>query len=223
MSRKMFIPKLHYISQGHTAEEHIKNIRRACIAGATLVQLRLKSLPEKNLLKYAEEAREITLQFKTRLIINDYYKIAKATKADGIHLGKEDACAKVARNHLESWQIVGSTANTLDDCKKLLEKKPDYIGLGPFRFTKTKENLSPVLGLKAYSVILSALQSSTPIIAVGGITLKDTPGLINTGVYGIATSSAITEDFNNIPLFHQILNETSTTEAIAKINSKIYL
>lgn len=219
----MFIPNLHYISQGATAEEHISNIRQACIAGMTLVQLRLKNMSEKELLKYAEQAREITHHFHARLIINDHYKIAKAAKADGVHLGKNDTCTKIARAFLASWQIVGGTANTLEDCHNLINKKVDYIGLGPFRFTKTKENISPILGLKGYTEIITALQTNTPVIAIGGITLNDVPRLIKTGVYGIAASGEITKDFNSISLFHQTLNSASAVEPIGKNDLKIYL
>ena len=147
----MTIPKLHYISQGATVKEHLEHIQKACSAGAELVQLRLKNLSEKKILKAATEAREITGHFQTRLIINDHYKIAKEVKADGVHLGKTDTCPTEARKHLYTWQMIGGTANTLEDCETLIKKEVDYIGLGPFRFTDTKDNLSPVLGLEGYT------------------------------------------------------------------------
>lgn len=208
----MTINKLHYISQGATPKEHLENIQNACQSGAELVQLRLKNISDKKILKAAEEAREITNHYQTRLIINDHYKVGKAIKADGVHLGKTDACPTEARKHLYTWQIIGGTANTLEDCKVLLEKQVDYIGLGPFRFTNTKENLSPVLGLNGYLTILEELQTETPIIAIGGITLEDVTAILDTGVSGIATSGEITKDFNRISKFHQLLNAGSSQE-----------
>ena len=80
------IPKLHYISQGNTLKEHLDNIQKACSSGSELVQLRLKNISEKKCLKLATEAREITSHFQTRLIINDYYKIAKAIKHIALRL-----------------------------------------------------------------------------------------------------------------------------------------
>ena len=68
----MTIPKLHYISQGSTPIAHLENIQKACASGAELVQLRLKNVSEKNILKLAKEAREMTSFFQTRLIINDH-------------------------------------------------------------------------------------------------------------------------------------------------------
>lgn len=199
------IPKLHYISQGETPEQHLENIEKACTHGAELVQLRLKNEDENTLLKTAERARGITKKFQTKLIINDHYKIAKAVQADGVHLGKTDACPRVARQHLYDWQIIGGTANNLQDCQELMNKKVDYIGLGPFRFTSTKRNLSPILGLEGYVSLLNELHSETPIIAIGGITLHDIPELLKTGIYGVAVSGAITNDFNNIKAFQKIL------------------
>ena len=199
------IPNLHYISQGETVGQHLENILKACTHGAELIQLRLKNEDENTLLKTAEKAREITKKFQTKLIINDHYKIAKAIQADGVHLGKTDACPRVARQHLYDWQIIGGTANNLQDCQVLMNKKVDYIGLGPFRFTSTKKNLSPILGLEGYVSLLNELHSETPIIAIGGITLHDIPELLKTGIYGVAVSGAITKDFETIKAFQQIL------------------
>ena len=90
------IPKLHYISQGNSPKEHLENIQKACSSGAELVQLRLNSVSEKKYLKIANEAREITSHFQTRLILNNHYKIAKEVKADGVHIENIDFCATTA-------------------------------------------------------------------------------------------------------------------------------
>jgi len=215
----MIINKLHYISQGTTPKEHLENIQQACVSGAELVQLRLKNLSKKKILKIAEEAREITTNYQTRLIINDHYKIAIQVKADGVHLGKKDACPTAVRKELASWQIIGGTANTLEDCKTLIKKQVDYIGLGPFRFTNTKENLSPVLGLNGYLSVLEELKTEVPIIAIGGITLEDVTAILKTGVSGIATSGEVTKDFNKISKFHQLLKAGSAKEKKYDINN----
>ncbi|WP_405293289.1 thiamine phosphate synthase [Algibacter sp. Ld11] len=206
------ITNLHYISQGKTPQEHLNNIHSACAAGAELVQLRLKSMDTKTVLETAKKAREITSHFQTRLIINDYYKVAAEVKADGVHLGKSDTSPTIARKALASWQIIGGTANTLEDCKKLIDNKVDYIGLGPFRFTETKGNLSPVLGEKGYATIISELKTKTPIIAIGGITLNDVLDIMITGVYGLAVSGDISRDFNKIGKFKELINGSKPQE-----------
>lgn len=208
----MIIPKLHYISQGNTPKEHLENIQKACSSGAELVQLRLKNISEKKHLKWAQEAREITSHFQTRLIINDDYKIAKTVKADGVHLGSTDVCPTVARTHLYTWQMIGGSAHNLQDCENLISKDVDYISLGPFRFTNTKANIPTILGLNGYTAIMDVLKTETAVLAVGGITTADVKDLLATGISGLAVSEAITRDFNNIKLFHELLNASSTAE-----------
>ena len=214
------IPKLHYISQGQTHKEHLENIQKACTSGAELVQLRLKNVSENKVLKLAQQAREITSHFQTRLIINDYYKVAKEIKADGVHLGKTDTCPLIARKELYTWQIIGGTANTLQDCQALINKEVDYIGLGPFKFTETKANLSPILGLEGYAAIIDALQTETPILGIGGVTLDDVTAILETGISGIAVSGEVTQDFDRIKKFNQLLNASSTKELKYTLNKK---
>jgi thiamine-phosphate pyrophosphorylase len=206
------IPKLHYITQGNTQKEHLENIQYAGSAGAELVQLRLKNTSENKILKIAEEARQITSHFQTRLLINDHYKIAREVKADGVHLGQTDTCPTIARKHLYTWQIIGGTANTLEECETLIGKEVDYISLGPFRLTTTKDNTPPVLDLQGYTEIIKALKTKTPIIGVGGITTKDVTDILETGISGIAVSGEITRDFNIIRVFNQLLKASSTEE-----------
>ncbi|WP_035090923.1 thiamine phosphate synthase [Aquimarina macrocephali] len=205
----MIIPKLHYISQGNSSKEHLENIQKACTSGIELVQLCLKNVSEKKFLKLAKEAREITSHFQTRLIIKDHYKIAKEVKADGLHLGKIDSYPTI-RKDLYTWQIIGGTANTLQDCKTLIGKEVDYIGLEHFRSTTTNDDLS--LGLNGYTAITEALKTKTPIIGIGGITTEDVADILETGVSGIAVSEEITQNFNTIRTFNQLLNASSTEE-----------
>jgi thiamine-phosphate pyrophosphorylase len=208
----MMIPKLHYISEGSSPKEHLENIQKACSSGSELVQLRLKNVSKKEFLKFATAAREITSHFQTRLIINDHYKIAKAIKADGVHLGQSDSCPTIARAYLYNWQIIGGTANTMQDCETLIHKNVDYISLGPFRFTTSKESLSSALGLNGYTVIMEALKTEIPIIGFGEITAQDVTDLLVTGISGIALAKEITGDFNSIRRFNQLLNASSTAE-----------
>jgi len=207
----MTIPKLHYISQGNSAKDHVENIQKACTSGAELVQLNLKNVSEKKYLKIAKEVIEITAHFQTRLILCDHYKIAKEIKADGVYLEKTDTCPTIVRKHLYTWQMIGATANNLQDCEALIDKEVDYIGLGPYKLT-TKENDCKALGLNGYTVITEELNTETPIIGFGGITTKDVTEILETGVSGIAVATEITQDFNSINTFHQLLKASSTEE-----------
>jgi thiamine-phosphate pyrophosphorylase len=134
------------------------------------------------------------VRFDAKLIINDNVTLAHEILADGVHLGKTDMKPDEARSILGENFIIGGTANTFDDIYFLQSEEVDYIGLGPFRFTTTKEKLSPILGIEGYERIIKKCREenvSIPIIAIGGIKSEDVRELIKVGVYGVAVSSAI--------------------------------
>ena len=111
-----------------------------------------------------------------------------------MHLGKHDMPVAEARRLLGNGFIIGGTANTFDDVKMHYEAGADYIGCGPFRFTTTKKNLSPILGLEGYRRIVSQMKEAginLPIVAIGGITREDIPAILQTGVTGVALSGTI--------------------------------
>lgn len=186
---------LHYISQGESVQEQLKNIHKTLDHGYDWIQLRFKSNSKEDLINLAEASKLLCDAYCATLIINDHVDLAKEIDADGVHLGLTDMKIKEAREILGSGKIIGGTANTLDDALQRVEEKCDYIGLGPYKFTTTKENLSPVLGLEGYKEIATALSKKkikTPIYAIGGIQIEDIKPLLKTGVHGIAVSKLLT-------------------------------
>ena len=138
--------------------------------------------------------RALCDQYEATLILDDVVRMVPVIGADGVHLGKQDMPVDEARKLLGPDKIIGGTANTFEDVKRLAQQGANYIGCGPFRFTTTKKNLSPLLGLEGYAAILEQMrqqQIDLPLIAIGGITVEDVPDLIDLGVSGIAISGAI--------------------------------
>ncbi len=187
------IGRLQFISQENPRITHLQSIEAACQGGVKWIQLRVKNKPLAQVKALAEDAKSICLQWGARLIINDYPQIAEAIGADGLHLGKEDMPLQQARQLVGSM-IIGQTANTFEDVWRHALNGADYVGLGPFAYTTTKEKLSPILGLKGYQQILHRCREegiNIPLIAIGGIELKDIAAIMATGVHGIAVSSLI--------------------------------
>ena len=90
--------------------------------------------------------------------------------------------------------IIGGTANTFEDILQLADSGVDYIGLGPFKFIKTKKNLKPILGIEKYIEIINLCNKRAidiPIMAIGGIQFNDIVKLFESGIHGVAVSSAI--------------------------------
>ena len=146
------------------------------------------------------------------MIIYNDYKIARAVKADGVHLETADTASMKARIHLYTWQIIGGTANTIQDCKTLINTQVDYITLGPFRAIDTEGKVNTTLGLKGYTAIVEALNTKTPIIGRGSITTKDISEILNTGISGVAVADEITQNFDIVKTFNQLLSASSTEE-----------
>lgn len=189
------IGKLHYISQISAKGTYLTAIENALNAGCKWIQLRMKDQPLESILATALIARELCNHHQAKLIINDHPQIALTAKADGLHLGLLDMSVPEARKITGKQMIIGGTANTLKHILQRVAEGVDYIGLGPFRFTKTKKNLSPILGLQGYQNLIGEVEKigiSIPIIAIGGIELADVCAIMETGIYGVAVSGAIT-------------------------------
>ncbi|BAO56338.1 thiamin-phosphate pyrophosphorylase [Nonlabens marinus S1-08] len=204
------IPKLHYISNAETPQDHLDNIQKACSAGIELVQLDMRHVKKAAVLKLSKDVQAITSHFQTRLIITGHYKIAKTIKADGVFLEKTDACPTLVRKQLFPWQSIGASTHTLQDCESLLKKEVDYIALGPFKTFDDTQTIA--LGLNGYTAIAEALTTETPLIGFGNIATDDVKNILETGISGIAVSQEIKADFNLIKTYHQLLNASSTQE-----------
>lgn len=207
------IAKLQYISQENEAADHLAQIERFCEGGGKWVQLRMKAVSAELFMETAQAARKICDRYQAKLIINDNVQIARTVKADGVHLGSEDMHPTLARELLGEKAIIGGTANTFYDIEQLAKAKVDYVGLGPYRFTPTKKNLSPVIGPEGLEVIMAYCKEyriDIPIVAVGGIRESDLDTVLSCGAYGIAVSgmlSGMGDKTEQIQRIHNILED----------------
>jgi thiamine-phosphate pyrophosphorylase len=181
--------RIYFITHKTDKYSYIESAKLALDCGIRLIQLRMKHSSESEILKTAFILKEECEKYQAKLIINDNSELAFKIGADGVHLGQKDEEISLARNVLKPFQIIGRTCNTKEQILKAYEEGADYIGLGPYRFTSTKENLSPILGLEGYKDI----DVDIPIYAIGGIRLEDVEKLSQTKIYGIALSSLILE------------------------------
>lgn len=173
---------------------YLDSIRLALDGGCRWVQLRVKNATIDELRPMALEAQRMCREAGATFIIDDQVELVKEIGADGVHLGKNDMPVAEARKILGPDFIIGGTANTFEDVKMHYESGANYIGCGPFRFTTTKEKLSPVLGIEGYRDIVKKMREegiNLPIVAIGGITADDIPGIMQTGVTGIALSGTV--------------------------------
>lgn len=185
---------LQYISHFTPQISYAEGIRMALEGGCRWIQLRMKDAPAEEIVACAEEVIPLCRRHGAKFLLDDHVELVRQLGADGVHLGKNDMPVDEARKILGPDIIIGGTANTIEDIIRLHKQGADYIGCGPFRFTTTKKNLSPILGLDGYKSIVLKMKElgiDLPIVAIGGITVEDIPAVMETGVSGIALSGAI--------------------------------
>lgn len=202
---------LQFISHYTERYSYLDSIRLALEGGCRWIQLRMKDTPDEEVRPVAIEALQMCRDVGATFIIDDRVELVKELSADGVHLGKNDMPISEARKVLGSAFIIGGTANTFEDVKAHYEASANYIGCGPFRFTTTKKNLSPVLGLEGYRHIVEQMEEANihlPIVAIGGITAEDIPAIMQTGVTGIALSGTILHAEKPIDEMKKIINIT---------------
>ena len=162
--------------------------------GCRWIQLRMKDAEEAEIERVARRFLPECRRKRAVFVIDDHVELALRVGADGVHLGKYDMLIDEARRLAGGNFIIGGTANTFEDVQRLAAQGADYIGCGPFRFTTTKKNLAPMLGIEGYKRILSRMKEhgiGLPLVAIGGITCDDIPQLMEAGVTGIALSGSI--------------------------------
>ena len=200
---------LQFISHYTDKYSYLDSIRLALQGGCRWIQLRMKDATDDEVRPVAIEAQKLCKQYGATFISDDRVALVKELQADGVHLGKNDMPISEARRLLGPDYIIGGTANTIWDVKAHYAAGADYIGCGPFRFTTTKQKLSPVLGLNGYRRIIIEMRAAhidLPIVAIGGITKDDIPAILATGITGIALSGTVLRAANPIDEMKHLTN-----------------
>ena len=200
--------QVQFISHHNERYGYLDSVRIALLGGCRWIQLRMKNATDDEVRPIAIEAQRLCREADATFIIDDRVELVRELGADGVHLGKNDMPIAAARQLLGPGFIIGGTANTFADVKAISEAGGDYVGCGPFRFTTTKEKLSPILGLDGYRHIVSRMQAEgifIPIVAIGGIEADDIQPILATGVTGIALSGAVLRADNPVEKMKEIV------------------
>ncbi len=203
---------LQFITNSTSVEGTIEQARLALMGGCRWIQVRMKEADDKMIILAASTVLQMCNKVGAKLIIDDKVELVTKIGAHGVHLGQNDMSPSLARKLLGSEKIIGFTVNNMDHAKQALNEPISYIGIGPWRFTTTKQKLAPVLGAEGIKNIISYLRLhhlNVPIVAIGGITLADVPQALASGATGVAVSSEIAKAKDPIlqtKLFNESLN-----------------
>lgn len=201
---------LQFVTDGSDVEQTVEQVRDAIEGGCRWIQIRMKGKSMDEHARAVEAVKPLCVEKGCVLLIDDNISIA-ARYGIGVHLGKNDMPTEQAKEILPADAILGRTANNEEDIMTLEDSpRVDYIGLGPFRFTRTKQKLAPVLGLEGYASLMRGVMHRghrMPVVAIGGITPDDVAPLLHAGVDGIAVSGAIAHASDRVEATRRFVNE----------------
>lgn len=188
------LPQTMFITHHNERFSYLESALLALNNGLRFIQLRMKDASDEDVLSMAEKLRPVCDRHAALLTVDDRIHLLETGLFDGVHVGKNDMPVAEAKKLTGSRFLLGATCNTPADALKAISDGADYLGVGPFRYTETKKNLAPVLGLEGYANLTDILQEqgqSIPVYAIGGITTADLNTLKHTGVYGVALSGVL--------------------------------
>lgn len=176
--------------RGLAGDRDIEDIvRRSVEGGATMVQLREKSIDTREFIELALRLKALLKPYGVPLIINDRVDVALAADADGVHIGQSDMPYAMARRLLGPDRIIGLSVENFDQIAEANALDVDYIGISPVFATPTKTDTAAPFGLEG---LRKAVELSVhPTVAIGGMNASTAAEVISTGTDGIAVVSAI--------------------------------
>jgi len=185
------LPKIYAITnRGLSGLTHLEQCRQLIEAGATLIQIREKSLNSDELFEEVTECVALARRNGVLLLINDRIDIAIACDADGIHLGQMDMSVADARKLLGEDKIIGISTHNEEEVSGALTTDANYIAIGPVFGTTTKENPDPTLGIVSFEK-LRGMISDRLVVAIGGITSGNFKEVLSAGADSVAVIGAL--------------------------------
>lgn len=178
-----------------TAGDHLELAKKACRAGARILQYREKKAGRGEMLKTAQEIRKITAATNTLFIVNDSIDIALLSGADGVHLGQDDIPITEARQITPPGFIIGISTHSLAQALAAEKLGADYIGSGPVFATPTKEDYIPI-GPGTLKQVIESVH--IPVVAIGGLDLENIPLLRKIGAKNFAMVRAFQKDTETV-------------------------
>lgn len=203
-------PKIYPITDvGISGLSHAEQVAALADGGASLIQLREKTLKPRDFYWQARDAINVARPRGVQIVINDRVDLAMALRADGVHLGQDDLPPEVARRLLGPDAIIGFSTHSLEQARNAVALPIDYLAIGPIFSTNTKADTAPAVGLEGLRNVREAT-GSIPLIGIGGISFSTASEVLEAGADAVAIISSLVSDPHDISnrlrtLSHSIL------------------
>lgn len=172
-------------SKFYPLADDVKWVEAFAPIGVSFMQLRLKEKPRVELEAQINDALVIASEFKTTLVINDYWDIAIDKGASWVHLGQSDLDGADIDAIKSAGLKFGTSTHDHDELNRVLKLDPNYVALGPIYNTVSKEMYRDPQGLERISEWKSLLKG-VPLVGIGGIRLESAEDVLDAGADAVS-------------------------------------
>jgi thiamine-phosphate pyrophosphorylase len=163
----------------------LEKVAEAAAAGVDYIQLRERDLETRELEKLAEEARARVEGSGARLLINSRLDVALGVGAHGVHLRADDISPRDARRACELARqpemLIAVSCHSRDAVAQAAREAADLAVFAPV-FQKDER---PGVGVNRLREAADAA-AGMPLLALGGVTLRNAGQCLAVGAAGIA-------------------------------------
>ncbi|HEY2761631.1 MAG TPA: thiamine phosphate synthase, partial [Pirellulales bacterium] len=181
--------RLYVLLDGRADETTFAALAESLVeAGVDMLQLRDKTLDDRQLLSRACRLRMITRGSKTQFIMNDRPDLAALSQADGVHVGQDELTVHDARQIVGPKSLIGVSTHSIEQARQAVVDGANYVGVGP-TFPSGTKSFASFTGIELLRAVASEI--SLPAFAIGGITIENLPNVLETGIRRVAVTGAV--------------------------------
>ncbi|QUS38944.1 thiamine phosphate synthase [Tardiphaga alba] len=182
-----------YPDRFYPVVDTVEWVRRLTALGVGTVQLRAKDLDDASAMILFRAALDVTKGTSTKLVVNDYWRVAIELKAQHLHLGQEDLAEADVDAIKKAGITLGLSTHDEDELETALRAEPDYIALGPIFFTTLKSMRFEPQGIPKITTWKKRI-GKLPLVAIGGIKFEHAAEIFAAGADSIAVVSDVTQN-----------------------------
>lgn len=188
--RRGDVPPVYAIVDAAVVGAVVESVAAVVDGGVRWVQLRAKSLGDRDLCGAVEACLEIADARGATLWVNDRPDVAAVCGARAVHLGQDDLPPSAARRVLGEEAWIGRSTHDLQQVEDAhSDSAVDVIAVGPVFATSGKDDPDPVVGLEL--IAAARRRTDKPIVGIGGIDARNLASVLAAGADSVAMIGAV--------------------------------
>ncbi len=192
-------------------------VERVLEAGVDLLQIREKDLSGRQLHELVQRVTRLPNPARARILVNGRVDVALAAGAHGVHLPSNGPSAANVRRMAGPGFLIAVSCHSVQEVCDAEREGADLTVFGPVFETPSKQAHGPPQGLEKLREACSAVE--IPVLALGGITLKNAPQCLEYGASGFAAIRLFQRAASLMATVAALRALPSPTRAESKTNS----